>query len=128
MVINHQQLTVGDYVLFSTYILQLYVPLNWFGTYYRSVSCLYSQQQYVLILCVICRMIQKNFIDMENMFDLLNEEQEIIDAPGAPLLEVKRGALEFNNVTFSYAPERVVLKGITFSVPPGRTIALVMVI
>ncbi|KAF4533336.1 hypothetical protein B566_EDAN002733 [Ephemera danica] len=105
LVVHHQQLTVGDYVLFSSYILQLYVPLNWFGTYYR--------------------MIQKNFIDMENMFDLLNEEQEVIDAPGATELVVKRGAIEFNNVVFSYVPERVVLKNITFSVPPGRTIALV---
>ena len=52
-------LTVGDYVLFSTYIMQLYMPLNWFGTYYR--------------------MIQQNFIDMENMFDLLKERQEVVD-------------------------------------------------
>ncbi|CAB3368075.1 Hypothetical predicted protein [Cloeon dipterum] len=105
MVVNHQTLTVGDYVLFSSYILQLYVPLNWFGTYYR--------------------MIQKNFIDMENMFDLLNEEQEVIDAPGAPGLDVKRGALEFNNVNFSYVPERVVLRNVSFSAPPGKTVALV---
>ena len=71
------------------------------------------------------RMIQKNFIDMENMFDLLKEEHEVIDAPGASALEVKRGALEFNNVSFSYVPERMVLKNVSFTVPPGRTVALV---
>ena len=59
MVASDKGLTVGDYVLFSTYIMQLYTPLNWFGTYYR--------------------MIQQNFIDMENMFDLLEEKEEVID-------------------------------------------------
>jgi ATP-binding cassette subfamily B (MDR/TAP) protein 6 len=48
---------VGDYVLFSSYIMQLYQPLNWLGTYYR--------------------MIQQSFVDMENMFDLFDEEQEV---------------------------------------------------
>lgn len=71
------------------------------------------------------RMIQKNFIDMENMFELLNEDQEVIDAPGALEMDVKRGALEFNNVSFSYVPERIVLRNITFTVPPGKTVALV---
>lgn len=57
--------TVGDYVLFASYLNQLYTPLNWFGTYYR--------------------MIQQNFIDMENMFDLLKEEQEIKDNVSTPM-------------------------------------------
>jgi ATP-binding cassette, subfamily B (MDR/TAP), member 6 len=70
-------------------------------------------------------MIQKNFIDMENMFELLNEDQEVIDAPGALEMDVKRGALEFSNVSFSYVPERIVLRNITFTVPPGKTVALV---
>jgi ATP-binding cassette, subfamily B (MDR/TAP), member 6 len=70
-------------------------------------------------------MIQKNFIDMENMFELLNEDQEVIDAPGALEMDVKRGALEFNNVSFSYVPERIVLRNISFTVPPGKTVALV---
>ncbi|XP_057601584.1 ATP-binding cassette sub-family B member 6 isoform X2 [Hippopotamus amphibius kiboko] len=55
--VSEQKLQVGDFVLFGTYIIQLYMPLNWFGTYYR--------------------MIQTNFIDMENMFDLLKEEIEV---------------------------------------------------
>lgn len=59
------------------------------------------------------------------MFDLLREEQEVIDAPGAASISVKRGAVEFNNVTFGYLPERLVLKNVTFSVPSGKTVALV---
>ncbi|XP_054008432.1 ATP-binding cassette sub-family B member 6 [Hylaeus anthracinus] len=105
MVVTHQGLTIGDYVLFASYIIQLYVPLNWFGSYYRAI--------------------QKNFVDMENMFDLLREEQEVIDAPGAGPLIVKRGQVEFSNVSFSYVPENVILKNISFVVPAGKTIALV---
>lgn len=105
MVFNHDTLTVGDYVLFASYIVQLYVPLNWFGTYYRQI--------------------QKNFIDMENMFDLMHEEQEVIDAPNAGPLVVMRGGIEFNNVTFGYTPEKVVLHNISFSVAPGKTVAFV---
>lgn len=62
---------------------------------------------------------------MENMFDLLREEQDIIDAPGASTLMVKRGNVEFKNVNFGYLPERLVLKNITFTVPEGKTVALV---
>lgn len=100
-----QKLTVGDYVLFATYIVQLYVPLNWFGTYYRQI--------------------QKNFVDMENMFDLMKEEQEVIDAPSAPDLVCTRGGIDFSNVTFGYSPEKIILKNVSFTIGPGKTIALV---
>ncbi|XP_011705031.1 PREDICTED: ATP-binding cassette sub-family B member 6, mitochondrial [Wasmannia auropunctata] len=105
MVVAHQGLTIGDYVLFASYIIQLYVPLNWFGTYYRAI--------------------QKNFVDMENMFELLREEQEVIDAPGAELLDVKHGHVVFSNVSFGYTPEKLVLKNVSFIVPAGKTVALV---
>ena len=62
---------------------------------------------------------------MENMFDLMKEDQDIIDAPGAPELAIVRGGIDFSNVTFGYNSERLVLKNINFSVPAGRTIALV---
>lgn len=97
--------TVGDYVLFSTYIIQLYMPLNWIGTYYRQI--------------------QKNFVDMENMFDLMKEEQEVIDAPGAPDLSVVRGGIDFSNVSFGYSPEKIILRNVTFNIAPGKTVALV---
>lgn len=105
MVVNLKTLTVGDYVLFATYIVQLYVPLNWFGTYYRAI--------------------QKNFVDMENMFDLMRVDSDVRDAEGAPELLVRRGAVEFKHVSFGYGPERLVLNNITFKVAPGSTVALV---
>lgn len=105
MIVTNQGLTIGSYVLFASYILQLYVPLNWFGTYYRAI--------------------QKNFVDMDNMFDLLKEEQEVIDAPGAGPLIVKHGQVEFSKVSFGYTPEKIVLKNISFVAPGGKTIALV---
>lgn len=106
MVAHHQGgLTVGDYVLFLTYVMQLYTPLNFLGTYYR--------------------MIQRSFIDMENMFELLDTKPEVIDAVNAPSLKLTKGEIRFDGVCFSYQPERQVLKNITFVVPPGHTVALV---
>uniref|UniRef100_A0A1L8DUM0 ATP-binding cassette sub-family B member 6 n=1 Tax=Nyssomyia neivai TaxID=330878 RepID=A0A1L8DUM0_9DIPT len=105
MVVYEKGLSVGDYVLFASYIIQLYVPLNWFGTYYRAI--------------------QKNFVDMENMFDLMREEQEVIDAPGAGSLSIVRGGIDFSNVSFGYSPEKLVLNNVSFTVPPGKTVALV---
>ncbi|XP_064095377.1 ATP-binding cassette sub-family B member 6-like [Macrobrachium nipponense] len=105
MVANDKGLTVGDYVLFATYIMQLYTPLNWFGTYYR--------------------MIQQNFIDMENMFDLLEEKEEVLDKEDAQLLLVPQGRIEFKDVSFHYSPERPILKNISFVAEPGQTIAIV---
>ncbi|XP_057601583.1 ATP-binding cassette sub-family B member 6 isoform X1 [Hippopotamus amphibius kiboko] len=103
--VSEQKLQVGDFVLFGTYIIQLYMPLNWFGTYYR--------------------MIQTNFIDMENMFDLLKEEIEVKDLPGAGPLRFQRGQIEFENVHFSYTNGRETLQDVSFTVMPGQTLALV---
>jgi ABC-type transport system involved in Fe-S cluster assembly fused permease/ATPase subunit len=102
-VVDHE-LTVGDFVAFITYLLQLYQPLNWFGTYYR--------------------VIQQNFVDMEKMLDLFEEGQAIKDDPDAGELQLKEGAIRFENVTFAY--DRVpVLQNLTFEVPAGKTYALV---
>ena len=95
-------LTVGDFVLFCTYILQLYAPLNFFGTYYR--------------------MIQATFVDMENMFDLFEVEAEVRDLPSALPLSVTAGRVEFRNVSFHYHP---ILRNVSFCVEPGQTLALV---
>ncbi|XP_023176220.2 ATP-binding cassette sub-family B member 6, mitochondrial isoform X3 [Drosophila hydei] len=105
LVVHHQTLTVGDFVLFSTYLMDLYMPLNWFGTYYRAI--------------------QKNFVDMENMFDLLREDEEIVDAPGCAPLLTAGGAIEFSNVTFGYTPDKLVLRNVSFTLPAGKTIAIV---
>ncbi|XP_077368465.1 ATP-binding cassette sub-family B member 6 [Festucalex cinctus] len=96
---------VGDFVLFGTYIIQLYTPLNWFGTYYR--------------------MIQNSFIDMESMIKLFEEEEEVRDAINAVNFHYKLGKVEFENVYFSYTNGKEVLKDVSFTVLPGHTVALV---
>lgn len=103
--INNLNLTVGDYVLFGTYLAQLYVPLNWLGTYYR--------------------MIQQAFIDMENMFELLDKELEVKDSPNAKEIELRGGEIQFKNVSFHYDPSKPILKNLSFTVPSGQTFALV---
>ncbi|CAH8846417.1 unnamed protein product [Trichobilharzia szidati] len=100
-----ERLTVGHFVLFCTYIIQLYSPLSIFGTYYR--------------------LLQTSFIDMENMFELLEKESEVADAPNAPALIIKESAVEFKNVCFSYNPERPIIKNVSFKIPSGQTVALV---
>lgn len=96
---------VGDFVLFGTYIIQLYTPLNWFGTYYR--------------------MIQNSFIDMESMFKLFEEEEEVKDEVNAGNLLFKQGRVEFDNVYFSYINGKEILRDVSFTVLPGQTVALV---
>lgn len=71
------------------------------------------------------RAIQKNFIDMEKMFDLMNIQPGVTDTPGAKELVLKNGQIEFRDVTFSYQPERKVLQNVSFIVHPGKTLALV---
>ncbi|KAI8908514.1 P-loop containing nucleoside triphosphate hydrolase protein [Gorgonomyces haynaldii] len=100
-------LTVGDFVAFITYLLQLYQPLNWFGTYYR--------------------VIQQNFIDMEKMLDLFEEHVAVQDAPDARPLVLKQGNIAFNDVSFKYTHEQDndTLSNVSFTVPAGKTVAIV---
>lgn len=73
-------------------------------------------------------MIQQSFIDMENMLDLLKERQEVKDNPGAQDLVLKEGTIEFQNVSFSYRPEKPILKDVSFTVLPGKTLAIVRIL
>eukprot|EP00878_Enallax_costatus_P013753 GHUV01014384.1.p1 GENE.GHUV01014384.1~~GHUV01014384.1.p1 ORF type:complete len:619 (+),score=130.70 GHUV01014384.1:1438-3294(+) len=98
-------LTVGDTVLFLTLMAQLYGPLNFFGTYYRVI------QQYM--------------IDMENLLQLLDTPGKVVDAPNAPDLVLSNGTVEFQDVSFGYEPGLSVLKGVSFKVPGGSTVAFV---
>ncbi|KAL2911106.1 ATP-binding cassette-type vacuolar membrane transporter Hmt1 [Polyrhizophydium stewartii] len=99
-------LSVGDFVAYIAYLLQLYQPLNWFGTYYR--------------------VIQQNFIDMEKMLDLFEEGQAVRDAPDAGTLDVSRGGtIHFDRVCFSYDGQTPVLDQVSFEVAAGKTVALV---
>ncbi|KAI9594064.1 hypothetical protein BDF19DRAFT_466589 [Syncephalis fuscata] len=98
-------MTVGDVVLYLSYITQLYVPLNWFGTYYR--------------------MMQRNFIDMEKMLELFEVHVEVQDLPDAAPLIISDGTVEFKNVSFGYDSRQPVLRNLSFIVPGGTTVAFV---
>ncbi|XJO78612.1 hypothetical protein BDV3_003023 [Batrachochytrium dendrobatidis] len=99
-------LSVGDFVAFIAYLLQLYQPLNWFGTYYR--------------------VIQQNFIDMEKMLELFDIDQAVEDSANATVLDVSHGgAVEFKNVSYAYTADTPILNNVSFSVPFGKTVALV---
>jgi ATP-binding cassette subfamily B protein len=97
--------TVGDVVLANAMLIQLYVPLNLLGTVYRDI--------------------QQALIDMETMFGLLRRPAEVQDKEDAQPLVVTRGEIRFDDVVFAYEKERVVLKGISFRVPAGKTVAVV---
>lgn len=97
--------TLGDFVLVNTYLLQLYQPLNFFGFIYREIK--------------------QSLVDMERMFELLGQQREVADAPGALPLRVDGATVEFRDVHFGYDPRRPILKGVSFSVPAGRTVAVV---
>ena len=97
--------TVGDFVLVNAMMIQLYQPLNFMGMVYREIK--------------------QAIIDIEKMFNVLERKPEIKDAPGAKPLIVTSGNLRFEDVRFSYDPERPILKGLSFEVPAGKTVAIV---
>ncbi|TNF10159.1 MAG: ABC transporter ATP-binding protein/permease [Rhodobacteraceae bacterium] len=98
-------LTVGDFVMVQAYMIQITMPLGFLGTVYREI--------------------RQALVDMGEMFDLLQQPAEIQDKSGADVLKVKGGEIRFDQVEFHYDPARPILKGISFDVPAGQTVALV---
>jgi ATP-binding cassette subfamily B protein len=97
--------TVGDFVLINAMMIQLYQPLNFMGMVYREIK--------------------QAITDIEIMFSILGRQAEIQDVSGAPPLTVSSGIIRFENVIFAYEPSRRILKGISFEVPAGKTVAVV---
>jgi ATP-binding cassette subfamily B protein len=97
--------TVGDFVLVNAMMIQLYQPLNLMGMLYREIK--------------------QAVIDIEKMFEVLWRKTEVEDAPDAKPLVVTAGALRFEDVRFAYDVERAILKGVSFEVPAGKTVAIV---
>ena len=103
--IRDGSLSIGDFVLLNTFMMQLFQPLGFLGMVYREIK--------------------QSLIDMEKMFELLTVHTEVPDRPGARPIEIADAHVQFENVEFSYDPERKILKGISFEVQPGKTVALV---
>lgn len=98
-------LTVGDLVLVNAYLLQLSAPLFLLGMMYREVK--------------------QALTNMERLFGLLDERQDVQDAPNAQMLETRRPTVRFDNVRFGYDPRREILHGVDFEIPAGGTVAVV---
>ncbi|WP_245408274.1 ABCB family ABC transporter ATP-binding protein/permease [Zhengella mangrovi] len=97
--------TLGDFVFINAMLIQLAIPLNFIGFIYREI--------------------RQGLTDIEQMFDLLDVRAEVTDKPGAVPLAVDAGTIRFDDVHFSYDKERDILKGISFEVPAGETVAIV---
>jgi ATP-binding cassette, subfamily B, heavy metal transporter len=97
--------TLGDFVFINAMLMQLSIPLNFIGFIYREV--------------------RQGLTDIEQMFDLLDVEQEVTDKPHAKPLAINHGSVRFDNVQFAYDPRRPILKGVSFEVPAGKTVAIV---
>ena len=102
--IKNNVISVGGFVVINAYMLQLYQPLNFLGTVYREI--------------------RQALIDMENMFNLLDEKSNITN-DGDVILAQDKSEIEFKNVKFGYDKKRVILKGVSFKVPNGKKVAIV---
>jgi ATP-binding cassette subfamily B protein len=99
------KLSLGDLVLVNAFLIQLSIPLNYLGVVYREVK--------------------QALTNIERMFALLDQPQEIRDAPGAKPLVANGGEVRFEHVSFRYDPERDILHDVDFAIPPGKTVAVV---
>jgi ATP-binding cassette, subfamily B, heavy metal transporter len=97
--------SIGSFVLVNAMLVQLYIPLNFMGMLYREIK--------------------QAMIDIDDMFQIIDRNPEIQDRPGATPLQVNEGVVQFEDVHFAYNPERPILKGVSFEVPAGHTVAIV---
>ncbi|NML74233.1 ABC transporter ATP-binding protein/permease [Rhizobium sp. S-51] len=105
LAVQRGEQTIGDFVFVNAMLMQLSFPLNFIGFVYREI--------------------RQGLTDIEQMFELLEVEAEVLDKPDAVTLAIGQGAIAFKDVHFSYDPQRPILKGISFEVPAGKTVAVV---
>ncbi len=100
------RMTLGDLVMINAFMIQLYIPLNFLGVIYREIK--------------------QSLTDLESMFKLLEKQREVADRQTAEPLQLQHSPeLRFDNVFFAYEPDRPILNGISLTVPPGKTVAVV---
>jgi ATP-binding cassette subfamily B protein len=100
------RLTLGDLVMINAFMIQLYIPLNFLGTIYRSIK--------------------QNLTDVDKMFRLMDRQQEVADAPGAEVLHTNGPVdVRFEDVHFAYEADRPILAGVSLTIPAGKTVAVV---
>ena len=102
--IKNNTISVGGFVVINAYMLQLFQPLNFLGTIYREI--------------------RQSLIDMENMFNLLNEKNKVEDK-GTNNVENKNLEISFKNISFGYHPSRSIIKNLSFDLPKGKSLAIV---
>ncbi len=100
------RMTLGDLVMINAFMIQLYIPLNFLGVLYREIK--------------------QSLTDLDKMFTLMDREREVADRPGAPALALQAAPeVRFEDVDFAYEADRPILQGISFTIPAGRTVAVV---
>ena len=100
------RMTLGDLVMVNAFMIQIYIPLNFLGVIYREIK--------------------QNLVDLDKMFTLMDKEQEVADAPGAQALHTNGPVdVRFDDVHFAYEPARPILRGVSFEIPAGKTVAVV---
>ena len=102
--IQNKTITVGGFVVINAYMLQLYQPLNFLGTIYREI--------------------RQSLVDMENMFNLFKEKNNIDDS-GSDNLKNENSEIIFKNIFFGYEKKRTIIKNISFTIPEGKSLAIV---
>jgi len=105
MAVQRGELSVGDFVMANAYMIQITMPLGFLGTVYREI--------------------RQALVDMGEMFDLLGQPQEVTDVANAKDLNIKGGQIEFDNVTFGYDSERIILSKLSLKIKKGETVAIV---